>query len=53
MTQVLRALRFDRMRALRALSRGMGGSQAVPWRVDHGFFLLSLTASHASAQLAG
>jgi hypothetical protein len=41
MSQVLRALRFDRQRAFRALSLGAFGQHSRSWRVAHGFFVLS------------
>jgi hypothetical protein len=43
MTQVLRALRFDRMRALRALSRRL--RSGAPWKIEHHFFVFLAESS--------
>jgi len=41
MVELLRTLRFDRMRALRALTHGSRSSLSVSWQVAHCFYVLS------------
>jgi hypothetical protein len=41
MVEMLRTLRFDRMRAIRALAHGSRSALIAAWSINHRFYMLN------------